>query len=239
MNQKTLKIILIGLALFVASSLSSYSIVSISQTDLIWFQQVVMKCLLLLLSLFSIRFILKASWSDAGFKKPAIPMKKAKIIIAGMILGAFATLLIFITPAKGYAMIKQLSLIQFFLIIVFWSSVVEEIFIRGFIQTGLKHLQEKKIQILRFHISQSILISALIFAGMHLSLLFFDVDYWTVLIVVLSTFLLGLVAGYYREKYDSILPAIITHMFFNVGGIVGGIPMAILYRLLTGELPPH
>jgi membrane protease YdiL (CAAX protease family) len=44
-------------------------------------------------------------------------------------------------------------------------------------------------------------------------------------LVILFTTLLGLVAGYYREKTKSLIPAIIIHALFNIGG---SLPMWIL-----------
>jgi membrane protease YdiL (CAAX protease family) len=47
--------------------------------------------------------------------------------------------------------------------------------------------------------------------------------------VIVLTTLLGLVAGYYREKTGSLIPAIIIHALFNVGGML---PMWLLSWLL-------
>jgi membrane protease YdiL (CAAX protease family) len=47
--------------------------------------------------------------------------------------------------------------------------------------------------------------------------------------VIVLTTLLGLVAGYYREKTGSLIPAIIIHALFNIGGML---PMWVLSWLL-------
>lgn len=41
---------------------------------------------------------------------------------------------------------------------------------------------------------------------------------YQVLITVFFAFVLGLVAGYQRERTGSLVPAIMVHMFANVGG---------------------
>ena len=43
--------------------------------------------------------------------------------------------------------------------------------------------------------------------------------------VIVLTSLLGIVAGYYREKTGSLIPAIIIHALFNIGGML---PMWLL-----------
>jgi membrane protease YdiL (CAAX protease family) len=38
------------------------------------------------------------------------------------------------------------------------------------------------------------------------------------LVIVFLAGLLGLIAGYYREKTGSLIPAILIHAFFDIGG---------------------
>lgn len=228
-----------GLLIFILAIFIAKGIACFIPYPVIWLQQVLLKAILIVLSLLAIKYILKMPLAEAGFRKPSIKLKKAKIIFSGMALGATATILIMFTPAKGIPLIKQLNPLEFLLIVVIWSSLAEEILIRGFVQSSLKSFERQKIKFLTSRISIPVITSALVFAGMHLSLLFIDVDYYTVVFTVITTFLLGLLAGLYREKYNSIIPAIITHMSFNVGGIIAGIIIAILYKILTGEMPPH
>ena len=62
------------------------------------------------------------------------------------------------------------------------------------------------------------LVGALFFASMHVMLLTTGMGSSAVFNIVLSAFILGVVAGYYREKTESLIPAIFVHMLFNVGG---------------------
>ena len=239
MKRSPIKAGITGLLIFIAAVFIAKSIVYFIPHPVIWLQQVLLKAVLILLSLLAIKYILRISLTDAGFRKPVVKLKKAKVIFSGMGLGALATILIFFTPAKGIPLVKQLNPLEFLLIVVIWSSLAEEIFIRGFVQSYLKPFEQQKIKLLETQLSVPVITSALVFACMHLSLLFVEVDYYTVVFTVITTFLLGLLAGVYREKYNSITPAIITHMSFNVGGIIAGIIIAILYKIITGELPPH
>jgi membrane protease YdiL (CAAX protease family) len=228
-----------GLLIFIAAIFISNGIVYFIPNPAVWLQQVVLKAVLIVLSLMAIKYILKIPLTEAGFIKPVLRLKKAKIVFSGMGLGALATILIFFTPAKGIPLLKELNGLEFLLIVVIWSSLAEEILVRGFVQSSLKPFEQHTVKIFKIQLSVSVITSALVFAGMHLSLLFAEIDYYTIVFTVITTFLLGLLAGVYREKYHSIIPAIITHMSFNVGGIITGIIIAIIYKILTGELPPH
>lgn len=239
MKRSPIKAGITGLSIFITAIFIAKGIVYFIPHPVDWLQQVLLKAVLIVLSLVAIKYGLKISLADAGFRKPSIKLKKAKVIFSGMGLGAIATILIFFTPAMGVPLVKQLSALEFLLIVVIWSSFAEEILIRGFVQSYLKPFEQQKIKFLKVQLSVPVITCALVFAGMHLSLLFTAADYYTVVFTVITTFLLGLLAGVYREKYNSITPAIITHMSFNVGGIIVGIIIAIIYKILTGELPPH
>lgn len=230
---------IIGMLIFISAIFISKGIVYFISDPVIWLQQIVLKAVLILLSLLIIKYGLKISYTDAGFGKSIVKLKRSRVIFSGMALGALATVLIFFTPAKGVPLVKQLNALEFLLIVVIWSSLAEEIFIRGVIQSYLKPFEHQKIKIINAQLSVPVITCALVFAAMHVSLLFAEVDYYTVAFTVVTTFLLGLLAGVYREKSNSITPAVITHMSFNIGGIIAGIIIAISYKIITGELPPH
>jgi len=40
------------------------------------------------------------------------------------------------------------------------------------------------------------------------------------LLTLLGAFILGMLAGYYRAVYGSLIPAVIVHSVFNLSGIV-------------------
>lgn len=239
MKRSPIIAVILALATFVVAIFISKGIIRFVPNPAIWYQQVLLKALLILLSIAAIKFVLKISLAEAGFKKSTEKWKKGKIIFSGMGLGAAATILIFFTPAEGVPLVKQLNVLEFLLVVIIWSSIAEEIFIRGFLQSYLKPLEQNKVNFLGFQCSVPVLTCALIFSGMHLSLLFAGADYYTVVFTLITTFLLGLLAGLFREKYDSVIPSVITHMLFNVGGILAGIVIAILFKIITGELPPH
>ena len=72
-----------------------------------------------------------------------------------------------------------------------------------------------------------VVLAAFIFSVMHLSLLTMGVDVYTLLIILVFTFALGLYAGRFRQTYRSIWPAFWIHLAFNVGGVL----TAIIYNI--------
>ena len=75
-------------------------------------------------------------------------------------------------------------------------------------------------------LSLPVLAAAVFFSAMHLMLLTMHVDLVTVLVIVLVALLLGLLAGYYRERSGSLIPAIVAHTLANLTGTI----LAILWK---------
>ncbi len=100
----------------------------------------------------------------------------------------------------------------------FLASIAEEVLTRGLIQGYLSPLKHIGIRFFKYYISLPILVGALFFGAMHLMLLSMGVDIYSVMNIVVFGTLLGLIAGYQKEKTNSLIPAIIVHLCFNVGG---------------------
>jgi ABC-type dipeptide/oligopeptide/nickel transport system permease component len=84
--------------------------------------------------------------------------------------------------------------------------------------------------------SRRVLASALLFGSLHLSLLLMGTDALTVVIIVTAATLLGLAAAKYRERHQSVLPSVVTHIGFNVGGFVAGLMINVVSMVVTGHL---
>ncbi|MCH9649149.1 MAG: CPBP family intramembrane metalloprotease [Deltaproteobacteria bacterium] len=164
-------------------------------------------------------------WRAFGWQRPAA-MKWHWVWASGLGLGALTTLLILITPAQGHPLLKAAGLGEIILVIWIWSSLTEEVFTRGLLQTWTRVGSSSSL------VSRPILASALVFGAMHLSLLSIGTDGWTVAIIVTATTALGLLAGIHRQSSDSLLPAILVHVAFNVGGLMAG----IFWTLSQGNL---
>ena len=106
---------------------------------------------------------------------------------------------------------------RFVLSVVLLASICEEVFARGLVLGFLAPLKRYSLAVLRWRLSAPVLISALGFGLGHLCLLG-SMDSRMVVLIVVNAAVLGLLAGYHREKTGSILPAIAVHMAFNIVG---------------------
>lgn len=147
---------------------------------------------------------------------------------------AVSTLQIIGSPASPNATNPVPAVSPFGIIISIWiyASICEEIFTRGLLQTWLFPLARHHINLLhRWPLSLPILLSALFFGAIHLVL-------WpklgpVTLVVIFLAAILGLIAGYYREKTGSLIPAILIHSFFDIGGTL---PLWISTRLISHHM---
>jgi len=103
------------------------------------------------------------------------------------------------------------SLINVLLFGVLVYPILEEIVFRGWLQGALLIKGRPYVKSI-LGISLANLITSVIFAALHLVYQ----DYiWALLIVFPS-----LVFGYFRDRYQKILPSIIIHSFYNCGFIL-------------------
>lgn len=98
------------------------------------------------------------------------------------------------------------------------ASIAEEVLTRGLIQGYLAPLKHIRLKLFNRHISLPVIVGALFFSLMHLGMLAMGAAISTVSVVIFTALLLGLFAGYYREKTNSLTPAILIHASYNIGG---------------------
>jgi membrane protease YdiL (CAAX protease family) len=96
-----------------------------------------------------------------------------------------------------------------------YASVSEELLTRGLLQTLLSGNARVGAGTSR-KLSTPVIVSALFFGAMHLVLVK-SMGPLAIPVILLAVFL-GLVAARYRERTGSLLPAIIVHALFNIGG---------------------
>jgi len=175
-------------------------------------------------------------WRAYGFRRPQTdPPRKLRwrrVVASGALLGALATIAILASPAQGMNLMESATLPQLVLAIWIWSTVTEEIFVRGWVQSSVRDDGDGFLGngLFTGRLSAPVLTGALLFGAMHLSLFLRGTDGWTVTIIVLATTLLGLMAGLYRETSGSLVPAIVCHGAFNVVGFVAGVLWMITTR---------
>ena len=130
--------------------------------------------------------------------------------------------------AANNPLLEEMTGLQAFLFIFILASTAEEFLFRGFLLNSLKPLKEKGITIIKLRLSLPVIISAVAFGLVHLILITTGADYMLLTRTVLFTFVLGIAAGYYQEKYENNTAyAIIVHMGGNLLGVVSSIIMHI------------
>ena len=126
---------------------------------------------------------------------------------------------------EGHPALRNTTVLQFLLFTFILAPVAEEHLFRGFLQNYLKPLGNKGITVFHRRISLPVLIAALAFSLSHLGLLASGVGTAFMIRTALFTFVLGTIAGYYQEKYNNIVPAILVHM---AGNLLGMLPVVLL-----------
>ena len=108
------------------------------------------------------------------------------------------------------------------IVITVWviASTCEEVLHRGLIQSFLEPLRGWGVTALGVRLSLPVVTAAVLFGAIHIMLLTTGANGAFVGGVVGAAVVLGLVAGYFREKTGSLLPAILVHVLFNVAGWV-------------------
>ena len=173
-------------------------------------------------SLILILILSKGKNSEYGFKIGE-NLRLKQTIIVGFIAGLIITSTTLYLPIKPPPGTEGFSFIQVVIFIWIYASICEEVLTRGLIQGYLWPLKQFGFSLFGFRISIPVLIAALFFGAMHIALLTVGLDSFSVGAIVVSAFIMGIIAGYYREKSGSIIPAILIHMLFNITGSIIGL----------------
>ncbi len=143
-------------------------------------------------------------------------------IVSLVIGGVFAVVITAIagpTPTYNFG---DMTLLQTIIKVWILASIGEEIIFRGLILTYLSSRIYTSFSLFRLRITHATLISAIFFSLVHFMLLTKGAGGAQMAFIAVMTFILGLGAGYFREKTGSLVPAIIMHVLFNVCGHIMG-----------------
>jgi membrane protease YdiL (CAAX protease family) len=144
--------------------------------------------------------------------------RMATMIILGTFTGIALEVVLKAIPNSATSIELNYTFTQTILFVWMYASISEEVLTRGLIQSFLAPLSRYKMSFASVRISLPVLVSALFFGLMHLGLLTTGAAWPPVLCYVIFASVLGLIAGYQRERTGSIIPAIIVHIFGNIGG---------------------
>ena len=160
-----------------------------------------------------------------------ISLPKFRKILRPILFGILVTIIANVTISiitkvvggslEEHPLLSTMNAFQIFTFVFLYASIAEEMLFRGILLNFLEPLKAKGFNFLKRKISLSVIISALAFGLGHLILIFTGVNSAFLIRIVLFTTILGLVAGYYQEKYDNNAYAIIVHMAGNSIGVIG------------------
>jgi uncharacterized protein len=217
------RIIIAGLLAFIVIIVESIlrSGLTILMTSDIWLIESVVLIGSIITSMIIIATLSRGKVSTFGFKKPD-RMHYGRMLLFSFGVGLSASVLQMLLPGEGLTFVDDYSFIQIILFIWIGRSMAEELIFRGLMQSFLSPLAGQGGSIFKVRISLPVFISTLCFALIHLMLLSMGIDNYTVAGIVVFAFILGLMAGYYREKSESLVPAIVIHSIFNISGSIIG-----------------
>ncbi len=92
----------------------------------------------------------------------------------------------------------------------------EETIFRGLIQSVVQARTPFEFRLGNIRLPFAVLVSALLFAVVHIATVRLGASLSEALFVVCGAFVLGIVAGWLRSMSGSLLPAILAHAIFNI-----------------------
>ncbi len=223
----------LALGVIVATLLAAMALPKSVTTHYPWARQAVAQGLMAAVALGAIA-VSRRPWAEFGFRRPA--PAQGHFILWGLLLGAASAGVILALGLRGMrARLAAYGLPGIVLWIWVISSLVEELFCRGWFQTlagdGESDSKGERAR-------AAVPWSAALFGTMHLPLLFADVEIAAVVVILLSVTALGYVCATARARTGSLRPAIAAHVMFNVGAFLAGVIYTIAYRVATGHFPP-
>jgi membrane protease YdiL (CAAX protease family) len=213
----------LGIAISVLS-LKAPGILIKPESSSIWLHGAFTHSAMWILSLTVIGLMSRGNLASYGFTKGDFRLTGG--IFLWVIPTAILSVIGFVASRAGIQLKGGLGYSPFQTIIFVWiyATASEEIFTRGLLQSYLIPLTKFGIDLSKgLRLSLPVIFSGLYFGIMHIV----AVKKMGPPVLVLST-ALGLVAGYYREKTGSLIPALIIHALFNIGG---SLPMWLLSRM--------
>ncbi|KPK99526.1 MAG: hypothetical protein AMJ91_07440 [candidate division Zixibacteria bacterium SM23_73_3] len=220
---RLLEALFLGVAISVIA-LNAPHIFPITETSLPWMRASITHTFMWILSVLIALILTKGKLRDYGFTKGKFRLT-GKIFLWAIPM-AILSVMGFIASRSGTEVkeVSGLSQLQAIIFVWIYASICEEIFTRGLLQSFLAPLTRYGFNLSKkLRLSLPVLFSGLYFGMMHIV----AINKIGPSVIVFAS-LLGIIAGYYREKTESLIPAIIIHALFNIGGML---PMWLLSRL--------
>ncbi len=196
--------------------------------EIAWISATVQLTLLLVISLALIAIFSKGEPARFGFRFALLGDYRAHLwpIGLGIVLGLISSVLLSLLPDDFIHPAAEMTPLQMVLIIWIFAPVAEEVFVRGLLQGFLKRLSSTRAK--RPLFSVPVMYGAFLFGALHLVMLANGAGWVYTLVICLFAFSVGLLAGYWRARTGSLLPAIIAHSFANIGGSIGAVVVNLI-----------
>ena len=217
---RLLTVLIMGLAISIVT-LKAPDIFKVTETSPPWLSAFITHTFMWILTILITILLTKGEIRNYGFTKGKFRLSPK--IFLWVIPTAILSVIGFIASRSGEDVkeILELSHLQDIIFIWIYASICEEVFTRGLLQSFLSPLTRYGINLSKkLRLSLPVLFSGLYFGMMHIV----AIDKMGPPVILFAT-LLGIITGYYREKTESLIPAIIIHALFNIGGML---PMWLL-----------
>ncbi|MCC6425554.1 MAG: CPBP family intramembrane metalloprotease [Phycisphaerales bacterium] len=175
---------------------------------------------------------MRRPWGEMGWRRIAWPRGGWKWVLMACLAMAVTAMAMILTRHR-HPVLTEFSFLQVVLVIWVLSSVSEEIYVRGWVQSWCQAVEEAGSGVL----TPSIVTSALLFASMHVSLMWMGAGVLGGGIIVCATLLVGWACAVLRARTGSLWAPIALHILANMAGVPGGILGVVIYRVVYGELP--
>ncbi len=147
---------------------------------------------------------------------------------------AGATVVMILTGQR-HPIASQLNFGQIVVVIWLLSSFAEEVYVRGAIQSyGQLGVDPSRLGAA----SPPVVVSALVFAAMHVPLIWKGGGAVGGGVIVAATLFVGWACAVVRVRSGGIWAPFLVHMLANISAVPGGIVGVIIYRLVNGSFPP-
>jgi len=213
-------VLIMGLAISIVT-LKAPGIFKVTETSPPWLSAFITHTFMWILSILITILLTKGEIRNYGFTKGKFQLTPR--IFLWVLPMAILSVMGFFASRSGEDVKETLELFHLQDIVFIWiyASICEEVFTRGLLQGFLSPLTRYGINLSKkLRLSLPVLFSGLYFGMMHIV----AIDRIGPPVILFAT-LLGIISGYYREKTESLIPAIIIHALFNIGGML---PMWLL-----------
>lgn len=160
---------------------------------------------------------LKFNWSISAIQGKSL----LHVIITTLIIAFIAgTFLWWIVEKAGVEMGERHEIFSKTPLLMLVSTIIfaplgEEILFRGFFQNMLEGWKKYGIKLPMLRLSLPVILSAVMFSLFHLMLFSSGMGSARVMLTLITSFFVGLTAGFFQEKHENFVYAVIVHITAN------------------------